>query len=171
MASIRCLTVNHRHHHHHPRLSSSSSSKPSKSTTQVVDKAEQVVRVSVPISSLISRRCAILITWLPLSLISASPPSEARERRNRKVIPLEDYRTTPADGLKYYDLVEGKGPVAEKGSTVEVHFDCLYRGITAVSSRESKLLAGNRSIAQVLNFTFVGVLRASACSYHAQPLF
>ncbi|XP_008237941.1 PREDICTED: peptidyl-prolyl cis-trans isomerase FKBP18, chloroplastic isoform X1 [Prunus mume] len=148
MASIRCLTVNHRHHHHHPRLSSSSSSKPSKSTTQVVDKAEQVVRVSVPISSLISRRCAILITWLPLSLISASPPSEARERRNRKVIPLEDYRTTPADGLKYYDLVEGRGPVAEKGSTVEVHFDCLYRGITAVSSRESKLLAGNRSIAQ-----------------------
>ncbi|VVA23205.1 PREDICTED: peptidyl-prolyl cis-trans isomerase [Prunus dulcis] len=171
MASIRCLTVNHPHHHH-PRLSSSSSSssKPSKSTSQVADKAEQVVRVSVPISSLISRRCAILITWLPLSLISASSPSEARERRNRKVIPLEDYRTTP-DGLKYYDLVEGKGPVAEKGSTVEVHFDCLYRGITAVSSRESKLLAGNRSIAQVLNFTFVGVLRASACSYHAQPLF
>ncbi|KAH6799825.1 FKBP-like peptidyl-prolyl cis-trans isomerase family protein [Perilla frutescens var. hirtella] len=53
-----------------------------------------------------------------------------------------------ADGLKYYDLVEGKGPVAEKGSTVQVHFDCLYRGITAVSSRESKLLAGNRIIAQ-----------------------
>ncbi|CAK9153218.1 unnamed protein product [Ilex paraguariensis] len=30
-----------------------------------------------------------------------------------------------------------------------VHFDCLYRGITAVSSRESKLLAGNCIIAQV----------------------
>jgi len=25
-----------------------------------------------------------------------------------------------ADGLKYYDLVEGKGPVAEKGTTVQV---------------------------------------------------
>jgi len=25
-----------------------------------------------------------------------------------------------ADGLKYYDLIEGKGPVAEKGSTVQV---------------------------------------------------
>jgi hypothetical protein len=25
-----------------------------------------------------------------------------------------------ADGLKYYDLVEGKGPIAEKGSTVQV---------------------------------------------------
>lgn len=32
----------------------------------------------------------------------------------------------------------------------QVHFDCLYRGITAVSSRESKLLAGNRIIAQVV---------------------
>jgi FKBP-type peptidyl-prolyl cis-trans isomerase len=32
-----------------------------------------------------------------------------------------------ADGLKYYDLVEGKGPIAEKGSTVQVktfHFCC-----------------------------------------------
>ena len=36
--------------------------------------------------------------------------------------------------------------------TSEVHFDCMYRGITAVSSRESKLLAGNCSIAQVLTF-------------------
>ncbi|KAG5542615.1 hypothetical protein RHGRI_022216 [Rhododendron griersonianum] len=57
-----------------------------------------------------------------------------------------------ADGLKYYDVVEGKGPVAEKGSTVQVHFDCLYGKITAVSSRESKLLAGNRIIAQPYEF-------------------
>lgn len=38
--------------------------------------------------------------------------------------------------------------MAVKGSIVQVHFDCVYRGITAVSSRESKLLAGNRIIAQ-----------------------
>lgn len=37
---------------------------------------------------------------------------------------------------------------------LQVHFDCLYRGITAVSSRESKLLAGNRIIAQVLTFCY-----------------
>ncbi|KAF5462266.1 hypothetical protein F2P56_018287 [Juglans regia] len=100
----------------------------------------------------ISRRSAILISSLPFSLlISHSPPSEARERRNKKNIPLEDYLTSP-EGLKYYDLFEGKGPIAEKGSTVQVHFDCLYRNITAVSSRESKLLAGNRSIAQPYEF-------------------
>lgn len=68
------------------------------------------------------------------------------------VVSLEDYVTSP-DGLKYYDLVEGKGPTAEKGSTVQVHFDCIYRGITAVSSREAKLLAGNRSIAQPYEFS------------------
>ncbi|KAM7513969.1 hypothetical protein LguiA_003552 [Lonicera macranthoides] len=103
----------------------------------------------------ISRRCAIMMisTVLPLALISSLPqPSIARERRNRKIIPLEDYLTSSAEGLKYYDVVEGKGPTAEKGSTVQVHFDCVYRNITAVSSRESKLLAGNRSIAQPYEF-------------------
>ncbi|GJR11392.1 peptidyl-prolyl cis-trans isomerase FKBP18, chloroplastic [Tanacetum coccineum] len=57
-----------------------------------------------------------------------------------------------ADGLKYYDLIEGKGPTAEKGSIVQVHFDCVYNKITAVSSRESKILAGNRTIAQPYEF-------------------
>ena len=31
-----------------------------------------------------------------------------------------------ADGLKYYDVVEGKGPIAEKGSTVQVWFCCKF---------------------------------------------
>lgn len=99
----------------------------------------------------ISRRSVILISVLPLTLISDPQESLARERRNRKIIPLEDYLTT-SDGLKYYDLVEGKGPIAEKGSTVQVHFDCVYNKITAVSSRESKILAGNRTIAQPYEF-------------------
>jgi peptidylprolyl isomerase len=36
---------------------------------------------------------------------------------------------------------------------LQVHFDCIYRSITAVSSRESKILAGNRTIAQPYEFT------------------
>ncbi|KAL5984259.1 Peptidyl-prolyl cis-trans isomerase fkbp18, chloroplastic [Asimina triloba] len=102
---------------------------------------------------LISRRSALLFAVLPLNLIAGTPPSSlARERRSRKNIPLEEYMTSSAEGLKYYDLGEGKGPRADKGSTVQVHFDCLYRGITVVSSRESKLLAGNRIIAQPYEF-------------------
>ncbi|KDP36761.1 hypothetical protein JCGZ_08052 [Jatropha curcas] len=119
----------------------------SKSTKKQSFEPSNHILLSIPTS----RRCAILISSLPFSLISLPQLSEARERRNRKVIPLEDYLTAP-NGLKYYDVVEGKGPVAEKGSTVEVHFDCLYKGITAVSSRESKLLAGNRIIAQPYEF-------------------
>ncbi|KAJ8772793.1 hypothetical protein K2173_027970 [Erythroxylum novogranatense] len=106
----------------------------------------------VAVSKPISRRCSVLIFSLPFSLISLPRVAESRERRNKKTIPLEDYLTSPANGLKYYDVLEGKGPVAEKGSTVQVHFDCIYRGITAVSSRESKLLAGNRIIAQPYEF-------------------
>ncbi|KAK4351771.1 hypothetical protein RND71_027289 [Anisodus tanguticus] len=100
----------------------------------------------------ISRRSVILISVVPLSLTLVPQPSIARERRNKKNIPLEDYQTSSADGLKYYDILEGKGPVAEKGATVQVHFDCVYRNITAVSSRESKLLAGNRIISQPYEF-------------------
>ncbi|KAI3949696.1 hypothetical protein MKX01_040913 [Papaver californicum] len=99
----------------------------------------------------ISRRSAILISVIPFSLISLPPSSQARERRNRKIIPAEDY-VTNSDGLKYFDLIEGKGQTADKGSIVQVHFDCVYRGITAISSRESKLLAGNRVIAQPYEF-------------------
>ncbi|KAL7154508.1 hypothetical protein ABFS83_03G006300 [Erythranthe nasuta] len=97
----------------------------------------------------ISRRSAAIL--IPLTLIALPQTSLARERRSRKIIPLEDYLTSP-DGLKYYDIIEGNGPVADKGSTAQVHFDCIYRGITALSSRESKLLAGNRSIAQPYEF-------------------
>ncbi|WMV27851.1 hypothetical protein MTR67_021236 [Solanum verrucosum] len=139
---------------------------------------QQVKKVFLQIP--ISRRSVILISVLPLSLNLVPQPSMARERRNKKNIPLEDYQTTcwkiltrelifgielgprsisyhvitnaQADGLKYYDILEGKGPVAEKGSTVQVHFDCVYRNITAVSSRESKLLAGNRIISQPYEF-------------------
>ncbi|CAJ2642788.1 unnamed protein product [Trifolium pratense] len=96
------------------------------------------------------RSTAIFISSLPFTFLflSPPPPAEARERRKKNNIPIDDYLTS-ADGLKYYDFLEGKGPIAEKGSTVQVHFDCLYRGITAISSRESKILAGNRVIAQV----------------------
>ncbi|KAG9442544.1 hypothetical protein H6P81_018398 [Aristolochia fimbriata] len=98
-----------------------------------------------------SRRSVLLFAVLPLGLVALCPPSLARERRNRKPVPIEDYKTS-SNGLKFYDLIEGKGPTAEKGATVQVHFDCVYRGITAVSSRESKLLAGNRIIAQPYAF-------------------
>lgn len=120
------------------------------SENQTRPKKEQVQATVVDLAP-ISRRlvCTILTPLVSITLVSSSPVL-ARERR-RKNIPIEEYLTS-SDGFKYFDIVEGKGPMAVKGSTVQVHFDCLYRGITAVSSRESKLLAGNRSIAQPYEF-------------------
>ncbi|KAJ0086248.1 hypothetical protein Patl1_09360 [Pistacia atlantica] len=46
------------------------------------------------------------------------------------------------------NFMEERVQLPKRDPTVQVHFDCMYRGITAISSRESKLLAGNRSIAQ-----------------------
>ncbi|XP_043709700.1 peptidyl-prolyl cis-trans isomerase FKBP18, chloroplastic isoform X5 [Telopea speciosissima] len=92
-----------------------SCSKPSANSKQHPNQ-NQVRLVALPIP--ISRRSALLTTLLPLNLIFLSPPSLARERRNRKTIPLEDYMTS-SNGLKYYDLAEGRGPIAEKGSTVQ----------------------------------------------------
>ncbi|PUZ73744.1 hypothetical protein GQ55_1G012000 [Panicum hallii var. hallii] len=126
---------------HRRRLPSSAPSHPSRETC---------VPFCLP-GAVSRRRAAVqLLSAGFLTAVSPPPPSLAA-RRGRIVVPPEDYVTAP-DGLKYYDLVEGKGPTAEKGSSVQVHFDCIYRGITAVSSRESKLLAGNRSIAQPYEF-------------------
>ncbi|KAK9756632.1 hypothetical protein RND81_01G110700 [Saponaria officinalis] len=122
------------------------------SDNKTVLKQRQSVIVLVDVPAHISRRCAVITPLLSTALVLSSPlTSFAREKRSRKNIPIEEYLTT-SDGLKYYDLAEGRGPVAVKGSTVQVHFDCVYRGITAVSSRESKLLAGNRIIAQPYQF-------------------
>lgn len=77
--------------------------------------------------------------------------AQAVVRRPRKDIPLEEYATT-SNGVKYIDLTAGKGAEAEVGSTVTVHFDCIYKTLTVVSSRESKLLGGNRIIAEPYEF-------------------
>uniref|UniRef100_A0A2P2JPN8 Peptidyl-prolyl cis-trans isomerase n=1 Tax=Rhizophora mucronata TaxID=61149 RepID=A0A2P2JPN8_RHIMU len=57
--------------------------------TQIPELPKQV-SLSIPIC----RRCCILTTLLlPWGLVSLPHTSEARERRNRKTIPLEDYVT------------------------------------------------------------------------------
>lgn len=59
---------------------------PSSSNVQT----KQVIRPIIPIS----RRSAILISVLSVDLISTPLQTLARERRNRKVIPLEEYLTS-----------------------------------------------------------------------------
>eukprot|EP00252_Welwitschia_mirabilis_P000612 TRINITY_DN1059_c0_g1_i4.p1 TRINITY_DN1059_c0_g1~~TRINITY_DN1059_c0_g1_i4.p1 ORF type:complete len:206 (+),score=29.59 TRINITY_DN1059_c0_g1_i4:52-669(+) len=106
------------------------------------------VKSSLPV---VSRRetmgisMLVVSTCIPLFLLD--PSADARQRRNTQNIPIDQYKTS-STGIKYYDVSEGSGLEARKGSTVLVHFDCVYKGLTVVSSRESKLLVGNRVIAQ-----------------------
>nr|PNR27298.1 hypothetical protein PHYPA_029450 [Physcomitrium patens] len=89
---------------------------------------------------------------LAMSMLGNGGEALARDRRNKKTIAETDYLTSDT-GIKYFDIEEGKGAVATKGESVMVHFDCVYKTITAVSSRESKLLAGNRTIAEPYELT------------------
>lgn len=64
----------------------------------------------------------------------------------------QPHQHTEASGLRIYELEEGRGRAVALGDTVSVHFDCLYRGIDAVSSRYARTLGGNRTVAEPLEF-------------------
>jgi peptidylprolyl isomerase len=66
-----------------------------------------------------------------------------------------------ANGLKVFDLVEGRGEAVATGTRVVVHYDCMYRGIDVVSSRQARLLGGNRTIAEPFEFVAGGKLDSS----------
>jgi hypothetical protein len=51
--------------------------------------------------------------------------------------------------LRYYDLAVGNGALIQAGSRVMVHFDCKYRGLSVVSTRNARVLGGNRTVAEV----------------------
>jgi len=120
---------------------------------------------SVESPARLSRRALSLGTAgaAALSLAPLQPAHAAgfkKELKKRKV-PLEDYvsqpdfefKGEPHEGLKVYDLEVGSGPVLKKGATAVVHYDCKFRGLMAVSSREARLLGGNRTIAEPFELT------------------
>ncbi|GAX75053.1 hypothetical protein CEUSTIGMA_g2497.t1 [Chlamydomonas eustigma] len=76
----------------------------------------------------------------------------SKELKKRK-LSEGDYKSSDEVGLPIYELDEGgSGPVIKAGDKVSVHFDVLYRGIDVVSSRQARLLGGNRSIAEPFEF-------------------
>mmetsp|Transcript_7456 Transcript_7456/g.10103 ORF Transcript_7456/g.10103 Transcript_7456/m.10103 type:complete len:361 (+) Transcript_7456:63-1145(+) len=89
-------------------------------------------------------------------------PAYAAGKGARKKIPLDQYSALPAfqwlgaehEGIKVVDIEEGRGRDLIKNATLVVHYDCKYRGLLAVSSREARLLGGNRTIAEPFEFTY-----------------
>ncbi|KAK9834017.1 hypothetical protein WJX81_003195 [Elliptochloris bilobata] len=73
-----------------------------------------------------------------------------KELKKRKVAP-EEY-TALDDGSRVFDSTVGSGAEVTKGTRVKVHYDCVYKGLDVVSSRQSRLLGGNRTISEPFEF-------------------
>eukprot|EP00240_Pyramimonas_obovata_P003694 CAMPEP_0118933050 /NCGR_PEP_ID=MMETSP1169-20130426/11105_1 /TAXON_ID=36882 /ORGANISM="Pyramimonas obovata, Strain CCMP722" /LENGTH=356 /DNA_ID=CAMNT_0006875769 /DNA_START=45 /DNA_END=1115 /DNA_ORIENTATION=+ len=112
----------------------------------------------------VSRR-AMMTLAACITATSGVMPANAvgfqKELKKRKIaldeysaLPSFEWKGAPHDGLKIYELVEGTGAKIEKGSSIVVHYDCKYKGLVAVSSREARLLGGNRTIAEPFQFTY-----------------
>jgi peptidylprolyl isomerase len=118
------------------------------------------VLVAVPATA----AAALLLLSAAPTLPAASAAGFRKELKKRKV-PLEEYSVSPDNGLRYYDVEVGRGGGGgggnsgassggvSKGDTATVHFDCVYRGIDAVSSRYARTLGGNRTVAEPFTFT------------------
>ena len=57
-----------------------------------------------------------------------------RRRGFKNQIPEEDFQTGP-QGLKYYDMTRGQGPVPKKGDRIAVHYEIRWHGVTFMTSR------------------------------------
>lgn len=62
-------------------------------------------------------------------------------KRRRVVVQDADYKDGP-QGLRYYDFKVGSGQEAVPGERVAIHFDCRWRGITFVTSRQGMGVTG-----------------------------
>lgn len=65
-----------------------------------------------------------------------------------------EFRGEPHGGVRYADVVEGKGKTIEKGALATLHFECKYRGLTVSTTREARTLGGNRTISEPFQFKY-----------------
>lgn len=74
--------------------------------------------------------------------ISGSPLEYKKElARRRRKVPESEYKDGP-QGLKIYDVEVGGGQEAKVGDRVAIHFDCKFRGVTFVTSRQGAGVTG-----------------------------
>ncbi|GMH34326.1 hypothetical protein BSKO_02160 [Bryopsis sp. KO-2023] len=62
-------------------------------------------------------------------------------KKRRLVIPEDQFKDGP-EGLRYADLKPGTGPEANIGARVAIHYDCKWRGITFMTSRQGMGVTG-----------------------------
>lgn len=102
----------------------------------------------------ITKRQALIgaVTIGSTSILSLEQAQANTKRLKKPKIPLESYTVSEYNGLKYYDLEAGRGTAIKAGDDVTVHFDTIFRGIDVQSSRYSRTLGGNRTVAEPFEF-------------------
>lgn len=65
-----------------------------------------------------------------------------------------EFRGERHEGVKYVEISEGKGKPLEVGALATLHFECKYRGLTVLSTREARTLGGNRTISEPFQFKY-----------------
>jgi FKBP-type peptidyl-prolyl cis-trans isomerase len=76
----------------------------------------------------------------------AMPPGFQKDLKNRRrirdeTVDISNFQDGP-QGIKYLDVTVGDGDEAREGSRVAVHFDCKWRGITFVTTRQGMGVTG-----------------------------
>lgn len=78
--------------------------------------------------------------------VEALPGFQKDLKRARRVeVPEADYKEGP-QGLKYYDVSIGNGPIAKQGLRVAVHYDARWRGVTFMTSRQGMGVTGGEPL-------------------------
>mmetsp|Transcript_4536 Transcript_4536/g.7716 ORF Transcript_4536/g.7716 Transcript_4536/m.7716 type:complete len:218 (+) Transcript_4536:2-655(+) len=105
--------------------------------------------------SSLTRRGLISFSVLgTLMLSSFTPPATAlptfasyKEEiaRRRRKIP-EDQFTLGMEGVKYFDIIEGKGDLIEVGQRIAVHYDVKFRNVTFITSRQGLGVTGGTPV-------------------------
>ncbi|EIE24440.1 FKBP-like protein [Coccomyxa subellipsoidea C-169] len=80
---------------------------------------------------------AAVAAGLGLTAPAHALPGFKKDLKNRRKlkIPESEFKEGP-QGLKYYDVVEGKGALAREGERVVVHYEARWRGVTFMTSRQ-----------------------------------
>eukprot|EP00798_Chlamydomonas_sp_ICE-L_P021970 gene21970-29027_t len=119
--------------------------------------AERPISTASADASQIGRRQAAAILVGGTATLFMSPPKAdafgfQKELTKRKLTDA-DYSMSDELGFLFAELAPGKGgQVVKKGDRVICHFDVMYRSIDIVSSRQARLLGGNRTISEPFEF-------------------
>lgn len=141
----------------------------------LASKAGRKEQQNAPQQQAVTRRELQLAALVAAGAVFAPQPAQAgfKKELKKKKVPIEDY-TDIGNGLKIYETAVGRGAEVKAGTDVTVHFDCKYRGIDVVSSRQARLLGGNRTVAEPLEFVAgetVAAAKARKVSESAGGLF